>query len=356
VLFGGRIVLKATFDQLCITESFFDSARDGASPHIHHRHADSFYVLEGGFVVLVHDEEHQLTAGGYVCAPPEVVHGFRTASPSRFLNFHTPDGGFTESLRSRNRGEPGPFDSVDVEPGSGRPPTDAVLLGPGEGERLNGPHRVATIKAGSGPRQVRYGAGAIWVGNGAGKNVWRIDPATNKARAVPTGLLGPDSLAVSDRALWVAARIGSSRQEPGVSRRVHACVSPSAFTFGSRTFAGSSSTGPTNRNPAERPTDPAAAGAHQARGSRRTRATKSAVYIVRRTGIALLIAGNRSTSLHAPGTRECLATCISHPSANTSATTAARSSTNAPRRATRLSASSSLKTSARQPATYSPTL
>ena len=27
--------------------------------------------------------------------------------------------------------------------------------------------------------------GAIWVGNGVGKNVWRIDPATNKARAVP---------------------------------------------------------------------------------------------------------------------------------------------------------------------------
>jgi quercetin dioxygenase-like cupin family protein len=148
VLFGGRIVLKATFDQLCITESFFDSARDGASPHIHHHHADSFYVLDGEFVVLVHDEEHHLTAGGYVCAPPEVVHGFRTASPSRFLNFHTPDGGFTESLRSRNRGEPGPFDSADVEPGSGRPPTDAVLLRPGGGERLNGPNRVATIKAG----------------------------------------------------------------------------------------------------------------------------------------------------------------------------------------------------------------
>ena len=147
-LFGGRIVLKATFDELCITESFFDSARDGASPHIHHRHADSFYVLEGGFAVLVHDQEHELGSGGCVCAPPEVVHGFRTTSPARFLNFHTPDGGFAESLRARNRGEEGGFDSVDVEPGSGRPPTDAVLLGAGEGKRLNGPSRVATIKVG----------------------------------------------------------------------------------------------------------------------------------------------------------------------------------------------------------------
>jgi mannose-6-phosphate isomerase-like protein (cupin superfamily) len=147
-LFGGRIVLKATLPELCITESLFPNARDGASPHIHHHHADSFYVLEGGFAVLVHDEEHELGPGGCVCAPPEVVHGFRTTSPSRFLNFHTPDGRFADNLRERNRGEPGGFDSVDVEPGSGAPPTEAVLLGSGEGERLNGPSRVATIKVG----------------------------------------------------------------------------------------------------------------------------------------------------------------------------------------------------------------
>jgi quercetin dioxygenase-like cupin family protein len=148
VLFGGRIVIKAAFPELCITESFFNSARDGASPHFHRRHADSFYVLDGGFAVLVHDEEHVLEPGGYVCAPPEVVHGFRTTAPARFLNFHTSDGGFADSLRARDRGEPGGFDSVDAEPGSGRPPTDAVLLAPREGERLNGPKRVATVKVG----------------------------------------------------------------------------------------------------------------------------------------------------------------------------------------------------------------
>jgi mannose-6-phosphate isomerase-like protein (cupin superfamily) len=147
-LFGGRIVLKATLDELCITESFYDSARDGASPHLHHRHADSFYVLDGGFAVLVHDREHVLEPGGCVCAPPEVVHGFRTTTASRFLNVHTPDGGFAESLRSRDRGGPGDFDSVDVEPGSGRLPTEAVLLAAGEGERLRGPNRWATIKVG----------------------------------------------------------------------------------------------------------------------------------------------------------------------------------------------------------------
>ena len=147
-LFGGRIVLKATFEQLCITESHFPDARDGASPHYHERHADSFYVLEGGMAVLVHDEEKQLDAGAFACAPSEVVHGFRTTSKAAFLNFHTPDGGFADNLRARNRGEEGGFDSVDADAGSGKPPTEAVYLRPGEGERLETDTRIATIKVG----------------------------------------------------------------------------------------------------------------------------------------------------------------------------------------------------------------
>jgi quercetin dioxygenase-like cupin family protein len=147
-LFGGRIVLKATFEELCITESLFPDARDGASPHYHRQHADSFYVLEGGLAVLVNDEEKQVDQGGFACAPPEVVHGFRSTSRARFLNFHTPDGRFADHLRERNRGEEGGFDSYDAPAGSGKPPTDAVYLQPGEGERLAANNRVATIKLG----------------------------------------------------------------------------------------------------------------------------------------------------------------------------------------------------------------
>jgi quercetin dioxygenase-like cupin family protein len=147
-LFGGRIVLKSSFEQLTITESHFPDARDGASPHFHRLHADSFYVLEGGMAVLVHDDEKQLDPGAFACAPPEVVHGFRTTTQSVFLNFHTPDGGFADNLRARNRSEEGGFDSVDAEPGSGKAPTEAVFLRPREGERLETSSRVATIKVG----------------------------------------------------------------------------------------------------------------------------------------------------------------------------------------------------------------
>jgi len=147
-LFDGRIVLKATFEQLCITESHFPEARDGADPHYHRRHADSFYVLEGGLAVLVHDEDKQLEPDAFVCAPPEVVHGFRSTSPAVFLNFHTPDGGFANSLRARDRGEEGRFDSVDASLGSGKLPIEAVFLPSGEGERLEANNRIATIKVG----------------------------------------------------------------------------------------------------------------------------------------------------------------------------------------------------------------
>ncbi len=86
-------------------------------------------------------------------APPGVVHGFRSLSPARFLNFHTPDGRFADHLRELDRGGPGGFDSVAAEPGSGLAPSAAVLLHRGEGEGLLGTHRVATIKI-AGPELV----------------------------------------------------------------------------------------------------------------------------------------------------------------------------------------------------------
>ena len=101
VLFGGRIVIKADFEQLCITESHFDSARPGASPHYHRWHADSFYVLEGEPEFLMGEERLRLSAGSYVAAPLDVVHTFGNPGPgrARLLNVHAPSCGFHEYLR-----------------------------------------------------------------------------------------------------------------------------------------------------------------------------------------------------------------------------------------------------------------
>jgi quercetin dioxygenase-like cupin family protein len=145
-LFGGRIVLKAAFEPLTVTESWFASARPGAGPHFHRHHVDSFYVLEGELALLVRSDEHVLGPGASVSIPAGVVHAFRSTSPARFLNLHTPDAGFADNLRAIDRGEQGGFDSVDAEEGS-RPPGSSVALVPaGEGERRAGNGLVATTK------------------------------------------------------------------------------------------------------------------------------------------------------------------------------------------------------------------
>ena len=147
-LFGGRVVLRSALDELTITETRNTQGQAGASPHLHRQHTDSFYVLEGELAFLLDDEEHVVGPGAMVSAPPGVVHGFRSLSPARLLNFHTPDRRFAEHLRALDRGAAGGFDAYDAEPGSGLPGSDAVLLLPGEGEVLAANHRVATIKVG----------------------------------------------------------------------------------------------------------------------------------------------------------------------------------------------------------------
>ena len=147
-LFGGRIVLKSALAQLSVTESWFAQAQPGADLHFHREHADSFYILEGVLAFLIGGEEHLVGPGGTVCAAPGLVHGFRSTSPTRFLNFHTPDGRFADNLRDRDRGGPGGFDSVAAEPGDGIPGAGAIILRADEGEALRADNRVATIKIG----------------------------------------------------------------------------------------------------------------------------------------------------------------------------------------------------------------
>jgi mannose-6-phosphate isomerase-like protein (cupin superfamily) len=147
-LFDGRIVIKADLEQLTVTESLFPDARDGAEPHFHRRHADSFYVLEGELALLLEDEEVPLAVGACASAPAGLVHGFRSTTRTRFLNFHTPDGDFAEHLRARNRDEAGGFDSFDPPSDMNVDRADAIALAPGDGERLEANNRIATIKIG----------------------------------------------------------------------------------------------------------------------------------------------------------------------------------------------------------------
>jgi quercetin dioxygenase-like cupin family protein len=144
------VLIKADLEQLTVTESWFGSRQNGAAPHIHKRHADSFYVLEGELTFLTADGDLAAPAGATFLAPSGVMHGFDHDRDGevRYLNFHTPARGFAQSLRARR--DPKTYDPVDYDSFDPHEdaPTGAVLLQPGEGERYEADTRVATIKIG----------------------------------------------------------------------------------------------------------------------------------------------------------------------------------------------------------------
>jgi quercetin dioxygenase-like cupin family protein len=108
----------------------------GAEPHIHKHHTDAFYVLQGDvtFVLGPQLERMVAPAGTVVLIPPHVVHGFDNDGPAetRFLNIHAPGGGFVKNLR----GHATTWDTHDPPADGGRPASDAVVRGPGEGDML----------------------------------------------------------------------------------------------------------------------------------------------------------------------------------------------------------------------------
>jgi quercetin dioxygenase-like cupin family protein len=141
------VVIKSDLEQICVTSSWYGSAQPGADPHIHRRHADSFFVVEGELVFTIGSGRVQAPAGTTVCAPPGLVHGFESSRDARFLNFHTPDRGFAESLRLRRDGRPydsREHDSFDPPEDGGIPET--LVLAPGDGERLTKETRDAVVK------------------------------------------------------------------------------------------------------------------------------------------------------------------------------------------------------------------
>jgi mannose-6-phosphate isomerase-like protein (cupin superfamily) len=134
-------------DWLNMTWTRHAAGERGAEPHIHRRHTDAFYVLEGEMTVRLGPDLEEVvgSAGTLVVIPPGVVHGFdnESAGEVRFLNMHAPGGGFVEYLRKQREG----FDSFDPPADGGRPATEALVIPPAEGERLEREDRVNTILA-----------------------------------------------------------------------------------------------------------------------------------------------------------------------------------------------------------------
>jgi quercetin dioxygenase-like cupin family protein len=139
--------IKIGRPELVMTETHFEPNKVGTEAHVHHQHADAFYVLEGELLVTLGHDELALGEGDFVLMPPDVVHGFRTGSAStRYLNVHAPGMGFDDYLRGLRPN----FDQHEPPADGGRPVSEAIIHAPGEGRRLDLGDSSATIKAGGG--------------------------------------------------------------------------------------------------------------------------------------------------------------------------------------------------------------
>jgi mannose-6-phosphate isomerase-like protein (cupin superfamily) len=133
-----QVVLLAAMEELSISWSRYGHGERGPEPHVHRKHVDSFYVLDGelAFTVGAGADRVRLPAGAFLAAPPNLVHSFvnEGTGDAKFLNFHTPDGGFAKFLRAGRDGGKAAFDSVHPPPDGGLPASEAIVLGPSRGD------------------------------------------------------------------------------------------------------------------------------------------------------------------------------------------------------------------------------
>lgn len=98
---GLRVALLADTEDLAIAETRADRA-DATAPHVHRRHLESIYVLEGELALTVDDSEVRAAAGTWVQVPTGAAHSVSVvgSGPARFLEVHTPSCGFAAHLRA----------------------------------------------------------------------------------------------------------------------------------------------------------------------------------------------------------------------------------------------------------------
>ena len=129
-----RVEILSDDDTVHVTWSRFGARREGADLHVHRRHTDLFYVLEGELTLRLGAEEERVVvpAGTLARMPPLVVHGFRNGTDAilAYLNFHAPGQGFAEFMRAARDGRTRLYDQEPPPADGTRPTTEARIGGP----------------------------------------------------------------------------------------------------------------------------------------------------------------------------------------------------------------------------------
>ena len=124
VIFGSPkldVTLLVDVEQLAAVEVRAAPGWGKAPPHVHARHGEALYVLEGELVLQLEDRVHRVGPESWAFVPPQVVHAVEVTgdAPARFLVLHAPGSGYGDYVR----GETAAFDQ--------RPAADAVSADPG---------------------------------------------------------------------------------------------------------------------------------------------------------------------------------------------------------------------------------
>ena len=142
---GRSIQVKADLDELALSEFRYAPGEQGPPRHVHRRHSDAFYVLEGELTIELADEVLRAGPGTMAVAPAGLVHTFRNegSGDARFLNIHAPSMGFPDHMKGRKPD----FDQFDPPADGGRPASDGVFRPPGEGDSVAAGASGALFKA-----------------------------------------------------------------------------------------------------------------------------------------------------------------------------------------------------------------
>ena len=115
------VTLLVDLEQLAVVDVRSARGWGTTPPHVHVRHGEALYVLEGELELQLDDRMQQIGPETWAFVPPGVVHAVETGSdtPARYLVFHTPGSGYGDYIR----GDVAGFDQ--------RPAADYVSADPG---------------------------------------------------------------------------------------------------------------------------------------------------------------------------------------------------------------------------------
>ena len=140
------VTLLADVEQLAAVEVRAAPGWGKAPPHVHARHGEALYVVEGELALQLEDRVHRVEPETWMFVPPQIVHAVEVTGDetARYLALHTPGSGYGGYVR----GDVAGFDQ--------RPAADAVSADPAlvvvrraggeEGDTITGrPGRRATV-------------------------------------------------------------------------------------------------------------------------------------------------------------------------------------------------------------------